>query len=80
MTAKLYHTRPPEGRALFVAKAISQIAPSIGKKALLIATDLFSCAHPKEKAAMIEIEDHTKFGVLEEVCAACGISASKIGI
>ena len=77
MIAKLYHTRPPDGRALLVAKAISQVAPSIGNKSLLVATDLFSCAHPKDKAAMIEVEDEKEFKNLEEVCAACGISVSK---
>ena len=77
MNAKLYHTRPPEGRVLLVAKAISEVAPSLGNKSLSIATDLFSCAHPKEKAAIIEIEDLPKFGKLEEVCDACGISVSR---
>lgn len=76
MIAKLYHTRPPDGRALSVAKAIGQVAPSMGKKALLVASDLFSCVHPEAKAAIIEIEDQTKLEKLEEVCAECGISVS----
>jgi|GEM_PF-1621422 len=76
MMAKLYHTRTPSGRALLVAKAIQEASPSLGAKAVKLASELFSELHPKEKSMALEIEAPSRLKRLQEVCGECGIEVS----
>lgn len=77
MIAKLYHIRTPDGRSLLVAKALHEVSPRLGSDAIRVAIDLFSCAHPKEKAVTVVVEALEKLAALEEVCGGCGIAVAK---
>ena len=75
MTANLYHSRTPSGSALMIAKAIHAVSPGLdGKEALLIASDLFACAHPKAKPAAIQVRVPEKLAHLKSECAKVGIA------
>ena len=74
MIAKLYHSRTPSGRALVIAKAIHEVSPDLdGKEALLIASDLFACAHPEDKPTAIQIRVPQKLAHLKSESAKVGI-------
>lgn len=57
-----------------IAKAIHAVSPDLdGKEALLIASDLFACAHPKAKPAAIQVKVPEKLACLKSEGAKVGI-------
>jgi hypothetical protein len=65
--------KPPSGRALLLAKALSEVSTLSHQEAILLTYDIFNGINSPENPAIVTIKDNIDVRELRDICAECGI-------